>query len=162
MRTHARGSWLISIAGIALLGSALASTTFAETITLAWEAPNLSQEVSYRIYHSKEPNDPFVPIATTDETFVALSLSGSPAGHRYYVTAFTAEGEESSPSNVLEIGKTLDLRVEADALSFQWNASRYVLEVAPSPFGPWSVFATNSPAFSDSSKGMGFFRLKNL
>lgn len=133
----------------------------ADTITLTWEPPAADFDVTYKLYRAKISGAPFLPVATAKTTYARIFTPGPSNGQLYYVTAVTADGSESSPSNIIEIGKTLGISVEPDGLILQWNDDRYALEAAPTPSGPWTLHTTNSPAFTDTSKPMNFFRLTN-
>lgn len=135
---------------------------FGDTITLSWEAPALKPVARYKVYRADGPANQFLPVASTVDTYAKISSPGSSEGQLFYVTAVDEDGAESSPSNVIEIGKTLGVRVEPDLLTFEWNDGRFILESSSSLDGPWEVYETTSPAFADTSRRMRFFRLRNL
>lgn len=151
------GRWLVMVICLLLCQG----TSSGDTVTLAWEPPATSSVIGYKIYNAGSSSEPFLPVATTQTTYARLFHRGSAKGQLYYVTALDAEGGESLPSNVIEVGKTLGVRVEPDLLTFQWNDTHYVLDTAPTPEGPWTLYTTESPAFSDTSQGMQFFRLRD-
>ncbi|MBL9169440.1 MAG: hypothetical protein JNN07_16995 [Verrucomicrobiales bacterium] len=151
------GRWLWVMTFLLLWGGSGSADTF----TIAWEPPATGSVVAYKIYNARSSGEPFIHVATTDTTYARRYHPGSAQGQLYYVTALDAEGMESLPSNIIEIGKTLGIRVEPDLLIFQWNDEHYELETAPTPEGPWTLHTTGSPAFSDTSQGMQFFRLRD-
>ncbi|GAA4717268.1 transglycosylase domain-containing protein [Brevibacillus fulvus] len=99
----------VEVSGTPAAPSAVKATTSGNNVVLTWKSGGEADLLGYRLYRAGTDQS-FVKIATIKDP-AALSYTdtgAASAGYGYYLTAVDVTGQESSPSEVVSAGSTIE------------------------------------------------------